>query len=81
MSQLKVRLRRVKMLDEESKAIHPDGFVHGVIPDDGFIVFFDGSTSVPLYVRDKDLLKAKEMRDRKNKPISVLADSWEGGVV
>lgn len=75
---VKVRIQRVKRDDEATKPVSRSGFIVGVIPEDGFVVSVDGPGNIPLYVRDTDIEKARELRERKRKPVVIDAESWNG---
>jgi len=75
---VKVKVQRVEKDDEATKPISISGFVHGVIPEDGFVVKVEGAYSVPIYVRDTDLERARVLRQSKGKPVAIDAESWEG---
>jgi hypothetical protein len=75
---VKVKVQRVEVDDEAVKPISISGFVHGVIPEPGFVVKVEGSHGIPIYVRDTDLEKARDLRQRKGKPVAIDADSWKG---
>lgn len=77
---LSVKLKRVCAGDRETKPIGMQGFVAGEIPADGFIVSasVDTVSAVPLYIRDEDIEKAKQMRANRGRAVPVDADSWGG---
>jgi hypothetical protein len=74
---VKVKIARVEKDDRAIMPISISGFIDGVVPVAGFIVSFDGPGSVPLYLRDADIEKAREAYKRKGRSIAVLATSWE----
>jgi len=75
---VQVKIQRVKKDDEAVKPVSLQGFVGATVPCDGFIVKVADSSSAPLFVRDADLERSREIRRRKGRPIFIDAESWEG---
>lgn len=62
--------------ERATRPVSISGFVSGEVPADGFIISYDGPGSVPLFVRDEDIEKAKRVRNEKEKSVSIDAVSW-----
>lgn len=72
----KIGIKRVKKGERGSKTLEPDGFTHGVYPADGFLIFEKQFKTIPFFVRDTDLEKARNMR-KVDETASIDALSWE----
>ena len=75
-----VRVKRVKAGDVEVAPVGFSGFVSARVPSDGFIVFASHETvsSIPIYIRDDDMEKARQGANKRGAPIVVDAQSWAG---
>lgn len=74
---MEVKVKRVAPGDQAPRPVESSSFVSGEVPEDGYIVSCNAPGSIPLYVRDSDLEKAKARREEKGRALDVVAQSWE----
>lgn len=78
MQELKIRIKRVRKGDTETKVVFAEALAQGEVPEDGYIVLREGSHGLPLYIRESDLEEARMATSGKGLPVWIDAKSWKG---
>lgn len=72
-----IRIKGIRKGDRIVRLVSFNGFVNMKAPDDGYVVeFYEGSASVPIYVRVKDLQNALQARDFSGESVYVDVPQW-----